>query len=83
MAADRIQALWGRYDETSAALVRANRASREGRGSEQEVDRLQIDLLDLVGRWSAGWRTEATKPRHRGRLANRQTGRATGNGAST
>lgn len=42
-----VQELWGRFDETSAALVLAKRALREGRATEDDVLRLRIELMEL------------------------------------
>jgi hypothetical protein len=39
--------VWGRFDLASADLVRARRALREGRGTQERVEQILADLSDL------------------------------------
>lgn len=47
MTADRIENLWGSFDLITAELVKAKRALREGRGSEEDVHWLRAERADI------------------------------------
>ena len=47
MNADRIENLWGSFDLISAELVKAKRALRENRGSEDDLLWLRIELMTI------------------------------------
>jgi hypothetical protein len=55
MSAERIENLWGSFDLISAELVKAKRAVRENRGSQDDLTWLRIELqaigdeLDRLG----------------------------------
>ena len=47
MNADRIEDLWGSFDLITAELVKAKRALREGRGTEEDVRWLRAERADI------------------------------------
>jgi hypothetical protein len=46
-ATDNVDALWASFDLISSELVKAKRAHREGRGSEDDVSWLRAELLSI------------------------------------
>jgi hypothetical protein len=61
--AERIENLWGSFDTISAELVKAKRALREGRGSEQDVTWLRVELMDIAaGLAELGEMADPTEP---------------------
>jgi hypothetical protein len=47
MNAERIENLWGSFDLITAELVKAKRALREGRGTEDDVRWLRAERMDI------------------------------------